>query len=161
MKLNPAIIIIPLFILSACLDVDNDGRSEIDNTADIEFLEENAEKEGVTVTSSGLQYRVIEEGDGDSPEEDSRVVVHYIGKFIDGVVFQSTHDMDEPPEIQVDAVIQGFSEGLLLMREGSEYELVLPAELAYGDAPPINSPIYPGATLVFEVELLEILPDEE
>ncbi len=154
MKFLPLVVLSSLLILTSCLDVD-DNDLDYDNSEDIAFLEDNAQEEDVTVTESGLQYRVIEEGDGDIPTDESNVRVHYTGTFIDGEVFDSTHDREEPAEFNVRGVIDGFSEGLQLMQEGAIYELVLPAELAYGDTG--SGPIYPGATVIFEVELLEIL----
>lgn len=142
-----------LFLLSACFR-DND---EIDNSEDIAFLEENASREGVEVTENGLQYRVLEEGDGETPNVDSRVHVNYNGKLIDGEEFDNSDDRDEPTEFFLGQVIFGFAEGLLLMQEGAQYELVIPSELAYGNNPPPESIIYPGATLIFEVELVEVL----
>jgi len=119
------------------------------------YLSENAEREDVTVTESGLQYRVIEEGEGDTPLETSSVRIKYKGALTNGVVFDQTTG-DNTADFNVSGLISGFTEGLLLMNEGSKFELFLPPNLAYGNSPPGNA-IPPNAILVFEVELVEIL----
>ncbi|MEX1011094.1 MAG: FKBP-type peptidyl-prolyl cis-trans isomerase [Balneolaceae bacterium] len=121
------------------------------------FLETNSEQEGVVETESGLQYRVIEEGDGEYPSAESVVRVHYTGTLVDGREFDSSHTRGQPAEFQLNQVIRGWTEGLQLMREGSTYEFFIPASLAYGNNSPQGSIIPPGATLIFEVELLEIV----
>lgn len=123
--------------------------------SDPEFLEENARREDVDVTESGLQYRVIEEGSGSTPGPESAVQVNYTGTLIYGATFDQSPE-NTPAEFTIDGVIDGFGEGLQLMNEGSTYELFIPAELAYGDNPPQQSIIYPGATLIFEVELVSV-----
>lgn len=123
--------------------------------SDPEFLEENARRENVVVTESGLQYRVIEEGSGSTPGPESAVQVNYTGTLIYGATFDQSPE-NTPAEFTIDGVIDGFGEGLQLMTEGSTYELFIPAELAYGDNPPQQSRIYPGATLIFEVELVSV-----
>lgn len=119
------------------------------------FLNENEKREDVNVTESGLQYRVIEEGEGDKPEASSTVRVKYKGTFTNGYVFDQTTG-NNVAEFGVGGVISGFSEGLQLMTEGSKYELFIPPNLAYGSNPPSSS-IPPNAILIFEVELVEIL----
>jgi len=121
------------------------------------FLAANAEKEGVTTTESGLQYRVIEAGDGESPDADDRVTVHYRGKLINGVEFDSSYSRGEPATFGLNQVIPGWTEGVQLMREGATYELVVPSDLAYGEQGR-PGPIGPNATLIFEIELLEVSP---
>jgi len=123
---------------------------------DTVFLDENAQNEEVTVTESGLQYRIIEEGSGAVPESDSSVNVEYTGTFIYGETFDTSRNTDGPATFNVGQVIEGFSEGLQLMQEGARYELFIPGEIAYGNQPPPNSPIYPNATLIFDVELISI-----
>lgn len=118
------------------------------------YREENAAKEGVTVTESGLQYEVLEEGDGPTPGPDDRVRVHYRGTLVDGTEFDSSYDGD-PATFTVGGVIDGFSEGLQLMPVGSKYRFVIPPELAYGDQGNGRA-IGPNETLVFELELLGI-----
>lgn len=119
-----------------------------------EFLEQNAENDDVTETESGLQYRVIEEGSGERPTENDEVEVRYTGKLITGEEFDSSGE--ETVTFPLNRVIPGWTEGVQLMKEGSVYELFIPAELAYGSNPPPGSIISPGAVLVFEVELVEI-----
>lgn len=120
------------------------------------FLAENAEREEVVETESGLQYEVVEEGDGASPGPDDRIRIHYRGTLLDGTEFDSSYERGEPAEFGVSQVIPGFGEGLQLMSVGSHYRLYIPSDLAYGTrgSPPA---IGPDATLIFEVELLEIL----
>lgn len=115
------------------------------------FLATNAERDDVQVTESGLQYRVIEEGEGEKPQADDLVEVRYRGTFTNGYVF----DESENAELNLEITIQGFTEGLQLMSVGSTYELFMPSDIAYGDNTPPN--LLPGAILVFEVELLDIV----
>lgn len=119
------------------------------------FLEENAKKEGVQVTASGLQYRVLKRGDGlIKPVKDDQVTVHYEGKLVDGTVFDSSVQRGEPATFGVMQVIPGWVEGLQLMHEGDEFEFVIPSELAYGSHG--TGPITPDSTLVFYVKLIKI-----
>ncbi|MEK9501278.1 FKBP-type peptidyl-prolyl cis-trans isomerase N-terminal domain-containing protein [Gaopeijia maritima] len=118
------------------------------------YLAENAAREGVQVTASGLQYEVLEEGTGASPAPTDRVAIHYKGSLIDGTEFDASGET--PLELGVNQFVSGFSEGLQLMTVGSTYRFVIPSDLAYG--PQGSGPVIgPDATLVFEVELLEIL----
>ena len=119
------------------------------------FLAENAEREGVSVTDSGLQYEVITESDGAKPTEDDTVSVHYVGTLMDGTEFDSSIARGEPASFPLKGVIPGWTEGLQLMEVGSKYRFVIPLELAYGERG-AGEAIGPGETLVFEVELLEI-----
>ncbi|WP_166269603.1 FKBP-type peptidyl-prolyl cis-trans isomerase [Marinobacter caseinilyticus] len=121
------------------------------------FLKENAERDEVMTTDSGLQYEVIEEGEGDKPTADDQVKVHYTGALLNGEVFDSSRDRGEPVTFGLSQVIPGWTEGLQLMSEGSRYKLYIPSELAYG--PGGNRSIGPNETLVFDVELLEINPE--
>lgn len=120
------------------------------------FLAENAKKDAVITTESGLQYKIINKGNGGpSPTEDDEVKVNYRGKFIDGTVFDSTYDRNEAFSVKAKALIEGWSEALQMMSEGAKWELYIPAELAYGERG--SEPyIGPNAVLIFEVELLEI-----
>jgi len=118
------------------------------------FMEDNKKNPGVKTTPSGMQYRVIQEGTGASPNPNSTVEVNYEGKFIDGKVFDSSYDRKKSAEFPLNGVIKGFSEGLLLMKEGSIYELVIPSDLAYGDMG--NQSIPGGSTLIFKLELIKV-----
>lgn len=118
------------------------------------FLNQNAQQEDITQTDSGLQYRILEEGEeGESPGENSTVRVNYVGTFTNGFVFDQSGS--EPAEFSLDAVIPGFREGIKLMKEGDTFELFLPESIGYGSNPPQG--ILPGAVLVFEVELVEVV----
>jgi FKBP-type peptidyl-prolyl cis-trans isomerase FklB len=120
------------------------------------FLQENAKREGVTVTESGLQYEMLEAGDGEKPDAKATVKTHYHGTFIDGSVFDSSVDRNEPAEFGVNEVIKGWTEVLQLMPVGSKWRIAVPAELAYGEAG--SPPVIPGnSVLVFEIHLLDIL----
>jgi FKBP-type peptidyl-prolyl cis-trans isomerase FkpA len=120
------------------------------------YLAANATKEGVTTTDSGLQYEALREGDGARPAGADRVSIHYRGTLIDGTEFDSSYERGEPAVFGVGGVIGGFSEGLQLMTVGSHYRLVIPSDIGYG-AQGAGGVIGPNATLVFEIELLEIL----
>ncbi len=120
-----------------------------------EFLAENKAKEGVVETASGLQYIVLTRGDGPSPAATDRVTVHYEGKSLDGKVFDSSYERDEPSEFVLNEVISGWTEGVQLMKVGSKYRFFIPSDLAYG-ARGSGQDIGPNATLIFEVELISI-----
>lgn len=117
------------------------------------WLAENAKKEGVKTTASGLQYKVITEGTGTSPKATDKVVVHYEGKLIDGTIFDSSYERGEPIEFPLDQVIAGWTEGLQLMKTGGTYELYVPSDLAYGENG--NQNIEPNSVLIFKIELLD------
>lgn len=121
-----------------------------------EFLEENAQKEDVMVTESGLQYRIIEEGTGAQPTAEDEVEVHYRGTLISGEEFDSSHSRGETATFPLNRVIPGWTEGVQLMKVGATYEFFVPAELGYGNNPPPGSPIEPGSVLIFEVELIDV-----
>jgi len=118
-----------------------------------DYLAANKAKPGVIETPSGLQYKVIKEGTGDSPAENDVVTVHYTGTLIDGTVFDSSRERGEPIEFPVNGVIAGWTEALQLMKTGSQLMLYIPAKLAYGDKK--TGPIPEGSTLIFDVELLK------
>ncbi len=119
------------------------------------FLAENAKRDGVTTTSSGLQYEVLAQGSGDSPKETDKVTVHYHGTLIDGTVFDSSVERGQPATFPVNGVIPGWVEALQLMKPGAKYKLFIPSNLAYGERGAGGS-IGPNATLIFEVELISI-----
>lgn len=121
------------------------------------FLEENLQNSDVNETESGLQYRVIEEGDGPKPEATDQVQVHYEGSLITDEVFDSSYERGEPVTFPLNQVIPGWTEGVQLMSVGSKYQFFIPADLAYGNNPPQGSIIKPGSVLIFEVELLDIV----
>ncbi|MGD8175171.1 FKBP-type peptidyl-prolyl cis-trans isomerase [Marinimicrobium sp. ARAG 43.8] len=123
------------------------------------FFAENANADGVQETDSGLQYKVLEEGEGASPGPNDTVTVHYRGRLLDGTEFDSSYERGEPVSFAVNGVISGWTEGLQLMSEGAKYELYIPSDLAYG--PGGNGPIPPSSALIFEVELLEVEAADE
>ena len=121
-----------------------------------EFLAYNKNKEGIITTNSGLQYKILKEGEGEKPTPTSTVRVHYTGKLINGVVFESTRSDKEPSTFKVNEVIKGWIEGLQLMNEGAQYRFFIPQELAYGSTYK-SSDIQPFTALVFDIELIEIV----
>ncbi|WP_305851950.1 FKBP-type peptidyl-prolyl cis-trans isomerase [Spirosoma sp. KCTC 42546] len=120
------------------------------------FLAENKTKAGVVTTASGLQYSIEKEGTGAKPTATDRVKVHYTGRLIDGKVFDSSVERGQPAEFGVTEVIKGWTEALQLMPVGSKWKLYIPSDLAYGDRA-AGADIKPGSTLVFDVELLDIV----
>jgi FKBP-type peptidyl-prolyl cis-trans isomerase len=132
-------------------------RAEKNLIASKEFLELNAEKEGVVTLPSGLQYKPITSGDadGESPEADDKVTVHYTGKLINGVEFDSSHRRNKPATFQVNRVIKGWTEALQLMHEGDKWELYIPPELGYGEKG-AGKKIPANSALIFEVELISV-----
>jgi len=124
---------------------------------EVGFLKENGAKPGVITTESGLQYKIIREGIGLSPDDNDTIVVHYKGSLVDGTTFDSSYDRKEPITITAGQVIQGWGEGLKLMKAGGQYELYIPQNLAYGEQG-AGGVIPPFATLIFEMEVLEIKP---
>lgn len=120
------------------------------------YLEKNGQREEVSVTDSGLQYEVITKGDGDTPKADSTVRVHYHGTLIDGTVFDSSYDRGQPAEFPVNGVIKGWTEALQLMKVGDKLKIHVPYDLAYGEQG-AGAAIGPFSTLVFDVELLDIV----
>jgi FKBP-type peptidyl-prolyl cis-trans isomerase FklB len=120
------------------------------------FLAQNAERDEIKITESGLQYEVVEEGEGESPELSSRVKVHYHGTLVDGTVFDSSVERGQPIDFPVSGVIPGWTEALQMMSPGAKYKLYIPHQLAYGESG-AGGVIKPFTTLIFDVELLEIL----
>ncbi len=129
--------------------------AEVNKAAGEAFLKENANRDGVVTLPSGLQYRIIAEGDGPSPLVTDNVVVHYTGKLLDGTVFDSSVERGSPATFRLNQVIKGWTEGLQLMNVGSKYEMFIPSDLAYGPKGS-GGKIKPNQSLIFEVELLEI-----
>lgn len=120
------------------------------------FLEENAKNDDVTVTESGLQFKVLEKGEGTIPARQDQVRVHYTGRLVDGTVFDSSVERGQPAEFPVNGVIPGWIEALTMMSVGSKWQLYIPHNLAYGERG-AGASIPPYSALVFDVELLEIL----
>ena len=120
------------------------------------FLEENGKRPGVVTLPSGLQYEIITQGNGPKPKATDPVTTHYHGTLIDGTVFDSSVQRNQPASFPVNGVIQGWVEALQLMPVGSKWKLYVPSELAYGANPHPGGPIEPHMTLIFEVELLAI-----
>lgn len=127
--------------------------------AGVAFLKENAQKQGVVVLASGLQYQVLRSGNGDKPTMLDSVRVNYSGWRIDGELFESSSEKDEKPVFPVKGVIKGWRQALLMMQPGAVWKVFLPSELAYGATSP-NIMIPANSALVFEIELLEVLPDQ-
>ena len=132
-----------------------DEESTKNAEASAAFLAENAAKEGVVTTDSGLQYKVITEGTGATPGASDTVEVHYRGTLIDGTEFDSSYKRGETVSFPVNGVIAGWTEALQLMKEGAKYELYIPSDLAYGPGG-TGGPIGPNQALIFEVELVSV-----
>ncbi len=120
------------------------------------YLEENAKRDGVTQTKSGLQYEVLTEGTGKSPKATDTVRCHYEGRLLDGTVFDSSYKRGEPADFGLNQVIPGWTEGVQLMKEGAKYRFHIPYLLAYGERG-AGAQIPPYSTLVFDVELIKVL----
>ena len=119
------------------------------------YMEENAKKDGVVTTDSGLQYEIIEAGDGATPTASDRVIAHYEGTLLDGTVFDSSIQRGEPATFPVNGVIQGWQEALQMMKEGAKWRVVIPGNLAYGPQG-AGEMIGPNETLIFDIELIAI-----
>lgn len=134
---------------------DQQKKGEASKAEGEQFLEENKKKEGVVTLPSGLQYKVITPGSGPHPKATDQVVVNYRGTLIDGTQFDSSYDRGQPATFGVNQVIKGWTEALQLMKPGAKWEVYIPSDLAYGTRG-AGQMIPPNATLIFEVELLEI-----
>lgn len=128
---------------------------EVNAKAGENFLAENAKRPEVKTTATGLQYEIVKEGDGPTPNRGDRVTVHYTGKLIDGTVFDSSVERGEPATFGVTQVIPGWVEALQMMKTGSQWRLYIPSKLAYGPNG-AGGVIGPNATLIFDVELIKI-----
>jgi FKBP-type peptidyl-prolyl cis-trans isomerase len=134
---------------------NNSEMAEKNKTEGAAFLAENAGKEGIITTDSGLQYEIITASEGDKPAASNQVTVHYKGTTLDGTEFDSSYSRNAPATFPLNRVIAGWTEGVQLMSVGSKYRFFIPSELAYG-AQGAGGAIGPNATLIFEVELLSI-----
>jgi FKBP-type peptidyl-prolyl cis-trans isomerase len=148
-----SVILVSAFAFAAVMP----GHSADGAAAGADFLKENAKKEGVKTTPSGLQYKVLKEGEGKSPKATDNVRVHYRGTLLNGTEFDSSIKRGEPAEFPLNHVIKGWTEGVQLMKEGAKYQFFIPANLAYGERGTPGGPIGPNETLIFEVELLKVL----
>jgi FKBP-type peptidyl-prolyl cis-trans isomerase FkpA/FKBP-type peptidyl-prolyl cis-trans isomerase FklB len=140
--------------LEAAHEEEQAGLSAANAEAGAKYLTENGAKEGVVTTETGLQYKVITQGEGDMPGATDNVTVHYRGTLVDGTEFDSSYSRNEPATFPVNAVIPGWTEALQLMPVGAKWELTIPSSLAYG--PAATGTIGPDSVLLFEVELLSI-----
>ena len=143
-------------ILEEFMNKANQGEAKNNLEEGLKFLEENKSEEGINELPSGLQYKVLKQGDGDLPTTGSHVKCHYEGTLIDGTVFDSSRERGEPAVFPVSGVVQGWIEALQLMPVGSKWRLFIPPELAYGEQG-AGGVIGPNATLIFDLELLEIV----
>jgi FKBP-type peptidyl-prolyl cis-trans isomerase FklB len=137
----------------------NKESADKNTTEGAKFLADNKSKPGVKTTESGLQYKVLKEGNGSPPKATDTVVVNYRGMLVDGTEFDSSYKRGEPATFPVNAVIKGWTEALQLMKPGSKYQLFIPPNLGYG-ARGAGGDIGPNAALIFEVELLNVKPGE-
>jgi FKBP-type peptidyl-prolyl cis-trans isomerase FklB len=139
----------------AKMEETNKVEGEENKKAGEEFLAANKEKDGVVTTESGLQYKVINEGNGPKPGPEDTVTVHYRGTLINGEEFDSSYKRNQPATFPVNGVIKGWTEALQLMKTGAKWELYIPSEIAYGERG-AGGAIGPNEVLIFEVELLEV-----
>jgi FKBP-type peptidyl-prolyl cis-trans isomerase FklB len=143
-------------IIQGFLQAKSEEQYGANKEAGEKFLADNAKKDEVTVTASGLQYEVLSEGDGAKPSATDQVTVHYHGTLTNGTVFDSSVERGQPATFGLNQVIKGWTEGLQLMSKGAKYRFYIPQDLAYGATPHPGGPIEPYMTLVFDVELLDI-----
>ena len=149
-----------LEIIEAAIQNSMDKKAGVNMEQEEEFLAKNRERPEVKTTASGLQYEILTETKGEKPKSESMVRVHYEGAFTDGNVFDSSSEEEEGVTIPLNRVIPGWSEGLMLMSVGSKYMFYIPSDLAYGKEG-IQPVIPPYSTLIFTVELLEILDEDQ
>jgi FKBP-type peptidyl-prolyl cis-trans isomerase len=136
-------------------NVQDTNEMEQPVTSETITLEKNATKDGITVTDSGLQYKVLLEGTGKSPAATDRVTVHYEGTLLDGTVFDSSIERGQPIDFGLNQVIRGWTEGVQLMKEGAKYKFFIPSDLAYGPSG-AGALIGPNSDLIFTVELIRV-----
>jgi len=135
---------------------ENKDTMEQQMNSELNFLEENKNKDGVIVTASGLQYKVLLEGSGKQPLATDMVTVHYEGTLTNGTVFDSSVARGQPAEFPLNRVISGWTEGVQLMKEGAKYKFFIPSELAYGESGTPGGPIGQNEDLIFTVELIRV-----
>ncbi|MCF7354989.1 FKBP-type peptidyl-prolyl cis-trans isomerase [Vibrio sp. CK2-1] len=156
MKIILPIIILLFVAFFIYRNINNQKLAAVNIEQGVQFLTENSQREGVIQTDSGLQYLVLKEGNGTAhPTATSQVKVHYQGTLLDGTEFDSSYKRGEPISFKLNQVIKGWQEGLQLMVEGEKVRLFIPYDIAYGKSG--SGPIPAGATLIFDVELIEIL----
>ncbi len=131
-------------------------QTQQENTPAASFLEMNAKKDGVVSLPSGLQYKILKEGDGKSPKATDSVTVDYRGTLTNGKEFDSSYSRGQPATFNLNQVIAGWTEGVQLMKEGAKWEFFIPGELAYGESGAAGGVIGPDETLIFEVELIKV-----
>jgi FKBP-type peptidyl-prolyl cis-trans isomerase FklB len=146
--------------IAGLLRAAREAAGEAGHRAAAKFLAENGKKPDVITTASGLQYKVVAPGKGDSPKASDEVIVNYRGKLLDGSEFDSSYQRGKPVTFPVNHVIPGWTEALQLMKPGGKYELFVPPQLAYDLNPPPGAPIPPGSMLIFDVELVGIKPPQ-
>lgn len=148
-------------ILNSFVREAREERIQANLDASDKFLNSNKKREGIQVTESGLQYRIIKEGTGKTPTAEDRVKCNYIGTLIDGKEFDSSFKRGKPAEFSVNGVIKGWQEALQMMKEGGKWELFVPPDLGYGLRVRPGGLIEPNMALIFEIELIEIIAPEE
>lgn len=146
--------------LTAALQKFSQARQGAMMDSNKKFLEDNSKAEGVVTLPSGLQYKVLKSGSGATPTAEDTVRTHYEGKLVDGTVFDSSYQRGQPAEFPVGGVISGWTEALQKMKVGDKWQLFIPSNLAYGEAG-AGGVIPPHATLIFDIELLEVLPADK
>jgi len=153
MKRSITLLGMMIFLIAA--SVHAESLMEINEREGKAFLEQNANKEGVITTASGLQYKVLKEGTGKQPRVLDRVTVNYEGRHLNGEVFDSSYQRGKPATFPLNRVIKGWTEGVQLMKEGAKYRLYVPYKLGYGDTG-AGRKIGPRETLIFDVELIKV-----
>jgi FKBP-type peptidyl-prolyl cis-trans isomerase FklB len=138
-----------------------ESKAETNKKDGTAFLERNSKEEGVILLPSGLQYQVLKDGSGRTPGPGDTVSVHYRGMFIDGKEFDSSYQRGQPTTFPVKGVIKGWTEALQLMKEGAQWRIAVPADLAYGESGTPGGPIGPNQVLLFELEVLQIIDTEQ